>query len=244
MGRKLRKGFVALLLLSAAGFLFLTLGESGRVESLRYSTHSGRVTARNQDRTWHAHPDMLTLVQRVHGGLADFVRPVAKTGRDMADTAKVLMIRTMDGIKELARFIQAQNPSVPLDSALSQATAFLKYSIKYDAPLDLLVAIAHTESRFSSDARSKAGAAGVMQVMWRVHSGLLTANGITCEKDLHDPEMGIAAGSLLLSRYLRTYGDTQTALGRYYGGSASVYWSRVSQSLSKVRALDLLAALF
>ncbi|HCL79849.1 MAG TPA: hypothetical protein DIC53_07775 [Synergistaceae bacterium] len=244
MGQKLRKGFVALLLFSAAGFLFLTLGESSRVESLRYSTHSGRVTAQNQDGIWHAHPDMLTLVQRVHDGLANAVRPVADAGRDMTDTAEMLMARTMDGIEELARFIQSQNPSVSMDSALCQAAAFLKYSLKYDAPLDLLVAVAHTESRFASDARSKAGAAGVMQVMWRVHSGLLTANGITSEEDLHDPEMGIAAGSLLLSRYLRTYGDTQTALGRYYGGSASVYWSRVSRSLSKVRALDLLATLF
>ena len=114
-------------------------------------------------------------------------------------------------------------------------------SIKYSAPIDLVIAVAQTESRFDPGARSPAGAAGVMQVMWKVHSGLLQANGILSEEELHNPDLGIAAGSLLLSRYLRTHEDLQTALGRYFGGPASVYWKKVSRNLEKLRKANIVA---
>lgn len=242
MKQILRKGFVTLLLLSSAGFLILTLGESRRVENLRFPAHHG--PSSQVDTVWSADPDMMNIVREVHKGLDSMLDPMLERANEIARTARFLFSYIADSIGELAGYIRTQNPSVTMESALVQSTAFLKYSSKYKVPLDLVVAVAHTESHFFPNARSPAGAAGVMQVMWKVHSGLLTANGIVSEEELHDPDKGIAAGTLLLSRYLKAHGDVQTALGRYYGGSASVYWSRVSQSLSKVRVLDLLAVLF
>ena len=135
----------------------------------------------------------------------------------------------------LKRYILNQNSGLSDLTAIKEASAFLHYSTKYNIPLDLAVAVANTESHFDPEAKSSHGSAGVMQVTWRVHSALLQANGIMSEDELHEPEKGIAAGCLLISRYLKAYGNTQKALGRYYGGSASVYWSRISRNLAKLR---------
>lgn len=155
-------------------------------------------------------------------------------------------LETFSGIYELAmdiqnqtalisRYIQKQNSRIDDLTALREAIAFIHYSTKYEVPLDLVVAVANTESHFDPEAKSGHGSAGVMQVTWRVHAGLLQANGIFYEEDLHDPVKGIAAGTLLVSRYLKAYGTPQKALGRYYGGSASVYWNRVSKNLARLK---------
>jgi soluble lytic murein transglycosylase-like protein len=139
----------------------------------------------------------------------------------------------------IALYIASQNKDIEPLEAWRQAVSFVHYSKKYDVPLGLAVAVANTESHFRSQARSGYGAMGVMQVAWHVHEHLLKANGIAAAKDLHDPEKGIAAGTLLLSRYLNHYGSTQRALGRYYGGAASRYWPKVSRYMAKVKSWGL-----
>lgn len=135
----------------------------------------------------------------------------------------------------LAAYIMSENRHLGLQTAWREAAAFVHYGAKYDVPLDLLVAVANTESHFKPSARSGYGACGVMQVVWRIHASLMQANGILTQEDLYDPEKGIAAGTLLLSRYLRAYGTTQRALGRYYGGSPSVYMSRINKKLDRLK---------
>jgi soluble lytic murein transglycosylase-like protein len=142
---------------------------------------------------------------------------------------------TQEQVAQLKEYIIIQNPRIPETTALEEAYAFLHYSMKYNVPLDLVVAVANTESHFDPGAKSGHGSAGIMQVTWKVHSALLQANGIKSEEELHDPRKGIAAGCLLISRYLKEYGNTREALGRYYGGSASVYWGRVSKNLARLR---------
>jgi soluble lytic murein transglycosylase-like protein len=142
---------------------------------------------------------------------------------------------TEEQVAQLKEYIIIQNPRIPETTALEEAYAFLHYSMKYNVPLDLVVAVANTESHFDPGAKSGHGSAGIMQVTWKVHSALLQANGIKSEEELHDPRKGIAAGCLLISRYLKEYGNTREALGRYYGGSASVYWGRVSKNLARLR---------
>ena len=134
-------------------------------------------------------------------------------------------------VETLKGFIQAQNGSISSKTAFRIASAIKHYSLKYGVPFDLAIAVAHTESHFNPNARSNYGALGVMQVVWRVHSALLRENGIFEENLLYQPEFGVAAGCLVLSGYLRDSVDTQTALGRYYGGDSSVYWERISRSL-------------
>lgn len=134
----------------------------------------------------------------------------------------------------LALYIKRQNPKVDAITAWREAMAFLYYSEKYKTPLSLTVAVANTESHFNPKAKSGFGAMGVMQVAWHVHYNLLMANGIKSESELYDPEKGIAAGTLLLSRYLKHYKSTKSALQRYYGGSVGKYWAKVSRYKNKV----------
>jgi soluble lytic murein transglycosylase-like protein len=140
----------------------------------------------------------------------------------------------------IALYIVHQNRNIEVETVWKQAVSFVHYSKKYDVPLTLAVAVANTESHFNPDARSSYGAAGVMQVVWRIHSDLLKAHGgIHSERDLHDPEKGIAAGTLLLSRYLQAYGSTQRALGRYYGGPVENYWPKISRNINRVVSYGL-----
>ena len=50
------------------------------------------------------------------------------------------------------------------------------YSSKYNVPTDLSVGIAKTEAVLT-ECREQQGAIGVMQVMWKVHHGMLSAKG-------------------------------------------------------------------
>ncbi len=135
----------------------------------------------------------------------------------------------------IALYILNQNRAIDPETAWREAVSFVHYSSKYEVPLTLSVAVANAESHFNPDARSSYGAAGVMQVVWRIHSDLLRAHaGISNEKDLHDPEKGIAAGTLLLSRYLKAYGGTKRALARYYGGPVENYWAKISKNINRV----------
>ena len=120
-------------------------------------------------------------------------------------------------------------------------TRLLRLARRYLAvTLTLAVAVGNAESHFDPKARSSYGAAGVMQVVWRVHSYLLMAHaGLEAEEDLCHPEKGVSAGILLLSRYMKTYGSTKKALGRYCGGGIERYWSRVSRGMKQVASYGL-----
>ena len=240
----IQKGISVLLLVSAAGFFCLAIGGKHLGRMLFDRSSFAHAAVQLPVKNWSSDPDTLDLLKEFNGCLETSLAAVGSPARSAHRALLSVALGTSENVSALAGFISGQNPEVPLGSALVQAAAFWKYSFKYEVPLDLVVAVAHTESHFLPSARSGAGAAGIMQVMWRVHSGLLQANGIAKEEDLYDPDRGIAAGSLLISRYLKACGDTQTALGRYYGGSASVYWERVSRNLSKIRSANLLASSF
>jgi len=118
--------------------------------------------------------------------------------------------------------------------AWREAAAFIHYCNKYNVPVDLAVAVANAESHFNPKAKSKRGALGVMQVMWRFHRNLMQANGILSPQELCNPEKGIAAGCLLLSRHLREKGSVEGALASYLGVASGTYQRRISQNMSKL----------
>gem|GEM_PF-892756 len=153
----------------------------------------------------------------------DFDRNLSKTGTTLS--------KYMSDVETLSGFIQDQNYNISSKRAFRIASALKHYSLKYGVSFELVVAVAHTESHFDPEARSSYGALGLMQVVWRIHSALLKANGISSEELLFQPEFGAAAGCLLLSRYIKDSDNIQTALGRYYGGDSGVYWSRISRSM-------------
>ncbi len=139
-------------------------------------------------------------------------------------------------VANIAAFIRKVNPKISHKTAWREACALVFYSVKYGVPSDLAVGIAKTESRFNPAAQSKAGALGVMQVVWRVHNGMLRAKGIAATRDhMFDPERGVEAGVLILSRYISAYGTVQKALNRYYGGIAHNYVKKLNNNMAMLQ---------
>ena len=232
-----RRCILAALFISVTGFLFLAGEGKHGTPSFRSMADRSIYPVLSED------SGALSLVKECVEIAFFPIRNFVTTCEASSIAAENILSSATESVQTLSSFIRRQNSAISRQESLLQASAFLKYSLKYRVSLDLLVAVAFTESHFNSSARSSAGAAGVMQVTWKIHSGLLQANGILSEDDLHDPEKGIAAGALLISRYIRAYGDTQAALGRYYGGSSTVYWGRVSRNLSKVKNANLVASI-
>jgi soluble lytic murein transglycosylase-like protein len=136
----------------------------------------------------------------------------------------------------LALYIRSQNQHISARDTWREAVAFVHYGEKYGLPVDMAVAVAQVESRFDPYARSGEGALGPMQVLWRIHSHLLKNHlNLGSSKDLLDPEKGVAAGCLLLSRYLKAHETEKKALTRYLGASSKSYFRAFSKYLDRFR---------
>ena len=137
----------------------------------------------------------------------------------------------------IALFIRKSNSGIDAKTAWREAAALVHYSGKYGVPSALTTAVAAAESTFNPNALSSKGASGVMQVMWNIHNGLLQSNGIRAvpgNNPLADPEHAIAAGCLLLSRYIRACGSVQKAMDRYYGASSANYRRKINVNIAKL----------
>lgn len=87
---------------------------------------------------------------------------------------------------------------------------------KYDLDPALLHAIVETESSFDPNARSKAGAVGLMQLMPNTAAEL----GV---KDRYDPEQNIQAGALYFRQLLDKFNQNiQLSLAAYNAGETAV----------------------
>jgi soluble lytic murein transglycosylase len=99
----------------------------------------------------------------------------------------------------------------------------------YDLPPALLAAVIYTESRFDADARSEAGAVGLMQLLPDTARGIAVRTGGDgfVESDLLDPEINVRYGSWYLRHLLDRYHDVPTALAAYHAGEGNVdEWRR------------------
>lgn len=90
----------------------------------------------------------------------------------------------------------------------------------HDVPVDLLLAVAATESAWDPDARSHANAHGIMQIQW---PGTARHLGVTRVAELYNPCLNIELGS----RYLRELldangGDVERALAAYNYGPGRI----------------------
>lgn len=88
----------------------------------------------------------------------------------------------------------------------------------------LLAAVIYTESRFDADARSSAGAVGLMQLLPDTAEGIALRTGGEgfVVADLLDPEINVRYGSWYLRSLLGRYGDLRTALAAYHAGQGNV----------------------
>ncbi len=91
---------------------------------------------------------------------------------------------------------------------------FAEATTRYGLPQGLLRAVARTESGFDPDARSHAGALGLMQLMPGTARGL----GV----DPTDPAQAVDGAARLLRDHLRSFGSLDLALAAYNAGPGAV----------------------
>ncbi|MDR0819300.1 MAG: lytic transglycosylase domain-containing protein [Oscillospiraceae bacterium] len=117
-----------------------------------------------------------------------------------------------DGKTEVSGFSDALNQSrnQSLDEIFKEASTI------YNVPLNLLKAVAKTESGFDPNAVSRSGAQGIMQLM------PATAKGLGVD-DPFDAEQNIMGGARMLEQLLSQYnGDVTLTLAAYNAGAGNV----------------------
>ncbi len=110
--------------------------------------------------------------------------------------------------------VSASTDSYPYQSCFEIASRM------HDVPVDLLLAVAATESAWDPDARSHADAHGIMQIQW---PGTARHLGVTRVAELYNPCLNIELGT----RYLRELldannGDVERALAAYNYGPTRI----------------------
>jgi soluble lytic murein transglycosylase len=94
----------------------------------------------------------------------------------------------------------------------------------HDLDPALLAAVVYVESRFDPNARSAAGAIGLMQLLPDTAKGIALRTGghRFVVADLRDPEINVRYGSWYLDHLRKRYDDTRTALAAYHAGQGNV----------------------
>jgi hypothetical protein len=130
------------------------------------------------------------------------IRRVLPPGGDGDDAAKAAA--AAESVRPAA--LRAKGGS--FDGLFAAATA------KYDLPAGLLKAVARAESGLDPNARSHAGAIGLMQLM----PGTARELGV----DPHKPAEAVDGAARLLKQHLRTFGSVPLALAAYNAGPGAV----------------------
>jgi soluble lytic murein transglycosylase len=94
----------------------------------------------------------------------------------------------------------------------------------YDLNPALLAAVIEQESKFRADAKSSAGAIGLMQLQPATARGIALRTGGSkfVLSDLYNPEINVRYGAWYLHHLLLKYGDERLALAAYNAGQENV----------------------
>ena len=98
----------------------------------------------------------------------------------------------------------------------------------------LVAAVIYQESKFRSDAKSKSGAIGLMQVRPSTAKGIAIRTGghAFVTKDLYNPEINIRYGAWYLDNLFAKYHDERLVLAAYNAGQGNVdRWRAHGQSI-------------
>ena len=118
----------------------------------------------------------------------------------------------------LAAYITSVNHTVTEAEAQTMVDCILEQAAEYDLDEKLLMAMAHTESTYYSDAVSCADYKGLMQT-----GDVLAEEAGYSPEDLFDPEVSIEVGAGYIDAQLETFDDTELALTAYNQGPGAVY---------------------
>ena len=117
---------------------------------------------------------------------------------------------------DFASVLQTAQGEKKETEAVSMDDIFMRAAGTYQIPVNLVKAVAKTESNFNPDAVSCCGAQGVMQLMPSTAAGL----GVT---DPFDAEQNIMGGAKYLSQMMDRYGgDMKLTLAAYNAGAGNV----------------------
>jgi len=107
---------------------------------------------------------------------------------------------------------------------LRYASIVRGHARNYDLNPALLAAVIEQESKFRADAKSSAGAIGLMQLQPATARGIAIRTGGTkfVLSDLYDPEINVRYGAWYLHHLLLKYGDERLALAAYNAGQENV----------------------
>ncbi len=98
-----------------------------------------------------------------------------------------------------------------------------RYAAKFSVPESVVYAVILTESKFDPDARSGAGAVGLMQLMPATYEWCSWRLGEeTVENGRNDPETNIRCGTYLLSYLYSEFGDWDTVAAAFNAGDSRV----------------------
>lgn len=111
-------------------------------------------------------------------------------------------------------------PAASASNAVPWRGCFEAASRLHDVPMDLLLAVAATESSLDADARSHANAHGVMQIQW---PGTARHLGVRRVAELYNPCLNIELGARYLAELeARADGDLDVALASYNYGPGRI----------------------
>lgn len=152
----------------------------------------------------------------VRPGRATTAQPMAAPGTMPAPQAARARLALSPEQRNVARFV-AKKYRVGLDEV--QHLVALAYRAAREFRIDpyLVLAVMSIESNFNPDARSPAGAQGLMQVLTRVHVDKFRPFGGAMAA--FDPRANISVGSRILKEYLVREGSVEAALKSYVGAA-------------------------
>jgi len=117
-----------------------------------------------------------------------------------------------------------------------------EHAAAFDLDPVLIFAVIHAESRFNSNAVSRVGASGLMQIMESTAYWIAPRAGLTdfnYERQIFDPSINILLGTYYLRMLVETFGDVDVALAAYNAGRGNVgNWLRNAEFSSDGMTLD------
>lgn len=137
-----------------------------------------------------------------------------KPGRAPPET--LLPLKLSDEQRTISRFI-ARRYRVKLDDVQRFVAHAFRAAKEFGLDPHLVLAVMSIESSFNPDARSRAGAQGLMQVLTRVHLEKFAPFGGA--HAAFDPMANITVGSRILKEYLVREGSVEGALKSYVGAA-------------------------
>ena len=151
---------------------------------------------------------------------------------------RVVVVTALLGVVAgLVLYVQSAEPSwyYRLRYPLSYEQIVRGHARNYDLEPALLAAVIYQESKFETQARSDAGAVGLMQLRPETAKGIALRTGGSRFRveDLTNPEINVRYGSWYLRHLLDKYGDEETALAAFNAGQGNVdSWRREGKGIA------------